>query len=86
MSEQVPWKDVTNLIRTDHLNKQNKQWQAYLRSKSESEFSRYLLVYNNFSSLCESLYSEYLHHMRFDLISNPERFLQFINTKRKSDG
>lgn len=36
--------------------------------------------------LCETLYSEYIERMQSNLISDPKRFFQFINHKRKSDG
>lgn len=66
-------------------NKRNKLWQAYLKSRSDSDFSNYLQAHNRFSVLCEHCYNEYLGRMESNIISDPRSFYKFINAKSKSD-
>lgn len=67
-------------------NNRNKLWKNFLSTRSVNDYSNYLIAYNRFSALCESLYHKYLDRMQQSLISDPKRFYQFINVKRKSDG
>lgn len=67
-------------------NLRNKLWKKFLNSGSSADYSTYMVAYSNFSELCQSTYSEYLTRMQSSLITDPKRFYQFINTKRKSDG
>lgn len=78
-----PW--YNNELRTLR-NVRNKLWKTYLKSRSASDYSYYQQAYSRFAILCESLYREYLDRMQLSLITDPRRFYQFINVKRKSDG
>lgn len=83
ISSSPPWytKDLRSL-----RNFRNKSWHKFLKSKSDHDYAIYHSAYNSFAALCESLYSDYVEQMQSDLISNPKRFFQFINLKRKTDG
>lgn len=78
-----PW--YNNEVRSLR-NRRNKFWKKYLNSGLDSDYASFLSAYSTFTELSESLYLEYINKMQFDLISNPKRFYQFINIKRKSDG
>lgn len=82
ISSSPPWynKELREL-----RNKRNKSWRVYLNSRSDSDYHNYQTTFTNFSKLCESLYASYLNQMQSNLISDPKKFFQFINVKRKSD-
>lgn len=67
-------------------NHRNKLWHKFLTSRLVFDYSNYLTAFNNFATLCNSLYSEYIDRMQFELISDPKCFFKFINSKRKTDG
>lgn len=77
-----PW--YTNELRSLR-NQRNKHWKKFLISSCSSDLSDYYLCSQLFSNLSDSLYSAYISQMQSDLISDPKRFWQFINSKKKTD-
>ncbi|XP_055840378.1 uncharacterized protein LOC129907931 [Episyrphus balteatus] len=95
ISEIVPQKrskysKVSHPLYTKELkilrNKRNKAWKNYVRTLCPSNKEIYISLFEEFKTLSNNLYADYLSSMESSLKLDPKYFWKFVNMKKKSDG